>query len=61
MANGHAIAPMHEMLNGLISGESPDDIHCHAMDLIRVGHSTGSDLLTGLLTGLLIGIRAQEG
>lgn len=61
LAKGHAIAPMHELVNGLISGESRDDFHCHTMDLIRVGHSTGWDLLTGLLTGLLIGIRSQEG
>jgi uncharacterized protein DUF2877 len=61
MAKGHAIAPMHELVDGLISAESPDGIHCCAMDLIRVGHSTGWELLTGLLTGLLIGIQAQEG
>ena len=60
LANGHAIAPLHHIVNVLISGESLDSIYPSVSKLTRVGHSTGWDLLTGLLTGLLIVSRSRN-
>lgn len=53
-ANGHAIAPLHEIIHGLLAGESRERMYASAFRLLEVGHSTGWDLLAGLLTGLLI-------
>jgi hypothetical protein len=53
LADGHAIAPLHEIINGLFSGESFESLYPFVSELASVGHSTGWDLLTGLLTGLL--------
>ncbi len=55
LARGHAIAPMHDVINGLMAGDSPDSLRHHVLQLLQVGHSTGSDLLAGLLAGLLFG------
>ena len=57
LANGQAIAPLHHILNILLSGESLESIYPFVSKLTRVGHSTGWDLLTGLLTGLLVTYR----
>jgi uncharacterized protein DUF2877 len=59
LANGHAIAPLHHTINGLLGGESLENIHLSVSQLTQVGHSTGWDLLTGLLTGLLITYRSN--
>ncbi len=52
--DGHAIAPLHRIINALISGEPLEGIHPFISQLTQIGHSTGWDLLTGLLTGLLL-------
>jgi hypothetical protein len=54
LANGHAIAPLHHIVNGLLSAQSLESIDPFVSQLTQVGHSTGWDLLTGLLTGLLL-------
>ncbi len=53
-ASGHAIEPLHRILNGILSGESFENISPSVSQLTQIGHSTGWDLLTGLLVGLLI-------
>jgi len=53
LANGHAIAPLHQIINGLLGGKSLESIYPSFLQLIQVGHSTGWDLLAGLLAGLL--------
>lgn len=53
LASGHAIAPLHHIINGILSGESPERIYPFVSQLTQLGHSTGWDLLTGLFTGLL--------
>ncbi len=52
-ANGHAIAPLHHIINDLLGGESPESRGPFVSQLTQVGHSTGWDLLAGLLVGLL--------
>ena len=52
LAHGHAIEPMHRIVNGILSGESLQGIHLAILQLTCVGHSTGWDLLAGLFTTL---------
>jgi hypothetical protein len=59
LANGHAIAPLHFIINGLLSGESLESIYPFVLELTRLGHSTGWDMLTGLLVGLLTAYRSN--
>jgi hypothetical protein len=54
LANGHAIAPLHQIIDSIFSGKSIESIQPSISQLTQVGHSTGWDLLAGLLTGLLI-------
>lgn len=60
LKDGHAIAPLHSILNGLLSGESLENISRFVSQLTRVGHSTGWDLLAGLLTGLLVTYQSND-
>lgn len=53
LANGHAIAPLQHIINGLLNGESLEKIYPFVSQLTKIGHSTGWDMLTGLLTGML--------
>ncbi len=60
-ASGHAIEPLHHILNGILGGESFESIFASVSQLTQIGHSTGWDLVTGLLTGLLITHRNTGG
>jgi hypothetical protein len=51
---GHAIAPLHLIVNGILVGASIAEIRPAVQQLVRVGHSTGWDMLAGLFAGLLI-------
>jgi hypothetical protein len=53
LAHGHALAPLHRIAHGLLSGDSLESIYPFIWQLICVGNSTGWDLLAGLLTGFL--------
>jgi hypothetical protein len=53
LAKGHAIGPLHQLINHFLMGDSLDRIHFSVAQLARVGHSTGWDLLAGLVAGLL--------
>jgi hypothetical protein len=59
LAGGHAIAPLHELFNSLVWGSPREHTALSASQLLRLGHSTGWDMLTGLLTGLLVSIPAR--
>jgi Protein of unknown function (DUF2877) len=59
LANGYAVAPLHQIINGLLSKESLESIYPFVSQLTQIGHSTGWDLLTGLLTGSLIAYRSN--
>jgi hypothetical protein len=60
LAAGHAIAPLHSIINGLLGGESFENIDPFISQLTQVGHSTGWDMLTGLLAGLLVTCRSND-
>jgi hypothetical protein len=51
---GHAIAPLHVIVNGILEGASVADIRPAVQQLVRVGHSSGWDMLAGLFAGLLV-------
>jgi hypothetical protein len=53
LAYGHALAPVHHIVNGLLRGDPYESMYPFIWQLIRVGSSTGWDLLAGLLTGFL--------
>jgi len=54
LAAGHALSPLHLLINGILNEEPFEFVQQHFSRLTRVGHSTGWDLLAGLVTGLLI-------
>jgi len=60
LSNGHAIAPLHQIVNALLSREPLEHIYPFVSQLVQTGHSTGWDLLTGLLAGLLVTYRASH-
>ena len=60
LASGQAIAPLHHIVNGLLTGESFESIYPFISQLTPIGHSTGWDMLTGLLTGLLNTYRSGD-
>jgi hypothetical protein len=50
--DGHSVEPLHQFANGLLQGESVDQLNLNLEKLISVGHSTGWDLLSGFLAGM---------
>jgi hypothetical protein len=53
MSSGHGLAPLHEILNSIVTNEPNDRIVAAAVELAKVGNSTGWDILTGVLAGLI--------
>jgi len=59
LASGYAVAPLHTIIDGLLSSQNLEHIYSSVSQLSQVGHSTGWDMLTGLLVGLLITYRSN--
>jgi|GEM_PF-1707300 len=53
MSMGHGLAPLHEVMNSIVTNQPNDHIITQAFELAKVGNSTGWDILTGVLAGLL--------
>ena len=53
-ARGHAIAPLHVIVNGILTGASVESIRPAVRQLLCMGHSTGWDTLAGMCAGLLV-------
>jgi hypothetical protein len=53
-ASGHAPAPLGEVMNYLLQGRDFERAASAVVQLLRFGHSTGGDMLSGLLTGMLM-------
>lgn len=53
-AAGHACEPADSLALALLGKGSPETTHRAASELIRMGHSTGWDLLTGVWTALAL-------
>ena len=58
-AAGHSCEPAHRVARGLLGQVTLDDTRRAAADLVRVGHSTGWDVLTGLWTASALIPRGQ--
>jgi len=52
-AEGHSFEALHHLTDALLTGQDGERIRQRAGRLIRLGHSTGWDLLTGVAAGLL--------
>ena len=53
LAGGHAVAPLHRLVNGLLEGDAPESMLPFVRQVTQIGGSTGWDLLAGSITGLL--------
>ena len=53
LAQGQAYAPLHDLMHGL-AHDAPDAARDAARRLVRLGHSSGWDMLAGLGAGLAI-------
>lgn len=54
LTDGHAIEPLHQIINGFLYGKSIESFYPFFSQLTQVGNSTGWDMLAGFVTGLLI-------
>ncbi len=52
MAHGHGPEPLHDLLVAILCHEPREAVTTAASSLIRIGHSSGWDMLAGLLAGL---------
>jgi Protein of unknown function (DUF2877) len=52
-ADGFSNELLHKFANALLTGEPVNQLRSIASSIIKIGHSTGWDLLTGFLTGML--------
>ncbi len=53
-AQGHAPAPLGEVMDYLLQGRDFGKAASAAVQLLRFGHSSGGDMLAGLMTGMLL-------
>ena len=61
LIQGHGPKPLHSLLSGLFHGEPDSELLEDTKSLVRIGHSSGWDMLAGVATGLLIAESAAEG
>ena len=59
-AEGHAIAPLHDIVSGILMGSCAESIRPALGQLLQVGHSTGWDMLVGLIAGLSLAERGSS-
>ena len=52
MLDGHAHAPLHELADALAAAAPLDATLAAARRLVRIGHSSGWDMLAGLVGGV---------
>jgi hypothetical protein len=52
--DGYSVEPLHQFANGLLLGESVDQLYLQLEKLISLGHSTGWDLLSGFMAGMSV-------
>jgi hypothetical protein len=56
LAAGHAFDTLHRIINGMLTDKHLEGIDFLGSELIRIGHSTGWDLLTGVWMGMFLSI-----
>ena len=56
LAAGHASDTLHRFVNAVLTDQHLESTYYLGLELIRIGHSTGWDMLTGVWTGMLLSI-----
>ncbi len=59
LAAGHAFDTLHRFFNAILTDQNLENVHSFGLELVRIGHSTGWDLLTGVWTGMLLSIGSR--
>jgi hypothetical protein len=59
LARGNAFDTLHRFINIILTDQHLEDVKSIGLELVRIGHSTGWDLLTGLWTGMLLCIGSR--
>ena len=59
LAAGHAAEVLHHFINAVLTNTHLESIYYLGLELVRIGHSTGWDLLSGVWTGMLLSIGSQ--
>lgn len=59
LAKGNAAETLHRFINSILTCQNLNYVHSAGLELVRIGHSTGWDLLTGLWTGMLLSIHSR--
>jgi len=54
LALGHGPEPLHNLIGSLLNGAALDQVLADTTRLLRIGHSSGWDMLAGVLTGMLL-------
>jgi len=54
LALGHGPEPLHEVVRSLLMGRGSECLVAAVSRLLRMGHSSGWDILAGVLTGMLL-------
>jgi hypothetical protein len=52
LALGHGPEPLHDVVASLLKGEGLGDVMAGVTRLLRIGHTSGWDLLAGVLAGM---------
>lgn len=60
LARGSTFETLHRFINNILADQHLEDVKSIGLDLVRIGHSTGWDLLTGLWTGMLLSPGSKE-
>jgi hypothetical protein len=55
-AEGHASDTLHRFVNAILADKSLESVKHYGLELIRLGSSTGWDLLTGVWVGMLLSL-----
>jgi len=59
LATGHTCDTLHRFINAILTDQPLESINHLGLELVRIGHSTGWDLLTGVWMGMLLSIGSQ--
>lgn len=54
LAHGHGPEPLHDLISLLLQGSTRQQLLASVKQLIRIGHTSGWDMLAGTLTGMLL-------
>ena len=46
--------PLHDVVNSLLTGQDSESLMARVTRLLKIGHTSGWDILAGVLTGMLL-------